>query len=241
MNESRKNIILIHGFKKHQENVFLDFEKYIKDNNLEEEFNIINFTYYDNLDKATIHHKLFKKTIQTILEENKDKEIFVLGYSMGSTAALTLTSEFDNITKIYTLVPVFKIDSMLWIKRIINNLKKAKKLKKKLGKERYLRLKKMKEKGGSEKYPIRLVSQINLFRKANKKDVKGLSQKKIKMIFSTNDEINNLKKTIKYINKKINYNDNDIEINFTKKTHFQLLTKCEERYIDIVEFFRKNS
>ncbi len=237
MDKSQINLILIHGLKKHNENVFGEFEKFLQENEAIKKFNIINFYYYDNLDKNTINHKLFKEEINKILKEHSDKETYVLSYSMGSTAALTLTSNFPNITKIYALVPVFKITQGLWIKKIFTNLKKAKKLKKKLGKERYLRLKALKEKGGSEKYPIRLITQIDLFRKKNKKEVKNLKNKKIKIIFSTNDEINNLKETIKYINQKINYNDNDIEVNFTKKTHFSLLSKDEKRYFDIIKFF----
>ncbi len=231
-------LILIHGLKRKNEQTFQAFKEYVKKHYATSFENIIDFEYYDNSDKTTINAKDFEHKIYDVLNQYRDDEVYLLGYSMGGVAALTLSQEFSNITKIFTLVPVFKIKVLDWPKKIINNLKKQRVLKKKLGKERYLRLKKLQQQGISEQYPVRVISQINRFRRRNKKHLVKLENRKLGIIFSTNDEINNLRATIAFINDKINYIKNDLFIMFVKETHFELLdAKHTQTFEKIVSFF----
>ncbi len=231
-------LILIHGLKRKNEQSFKDFIEYVHQNYASTFEKIVDFEYYDNSDKSTINAKSFEEKINKVLHQYRDYDVSLLGYSMGGVAALTLAQEFPNVTKIFTLVPVFKIKYLDWPKKIISNLKKQRVLKKKLGKERYLRLKKLQQQGLSEQYPIRVITQINKFRKRNKKHLENLENREIAIVFSTNDEINNLRATIAFINDKINYVKNNLVISFVSDTHFELLgVKNTKMFEQIISFF----
>ncbi len=242
MNE-KKHLLLIHGFKKHKEDIFKDLDILLREDEfINNNFEIEKLFYYDNLDKDTISHKYFESIIKDKLNELKDKEVYVIGYSLGGVVSLTLTSEYKNIKNIISLAPVYKIPSFLgWPKQVIKNYRVAKKMKKKLGPERYARLKNLQKKGVSEKYPTKIVIEINRFRLKIRKLSKRLIDKNILIIFSANDEINDLKKTINYFNKKINYEKNNLSIIFSSETHFQLINKTSTHNIDLIRSFLRDS
>ena len=102
-------LILIHGLKRKNEQAFQAFNEYVQKHYGSYFEAIVDFEYYDNTDKATIDAKAFEQKIYDVLHQYQDFEVYLLGYSMGGVAALTLSQEFSNITKIFALVPVFKI------------------------------------------------------------------------------------------------------------------------------------
>ena len=168
------------------------------------------------------------------------KDAYVIGYSMGGVASLTLTHDFPNVKKIIAVVPVLSINRMHFPKKTFSNIKTGYKMKKKLGKVRYDRIKSLKSKGIAEKHPIRIIVQTNKFRKIARKDLKRQKNKEILLLFSSRDEINNLKSTIDYLNKNLNYSSNDLEIKFTNETHYELLSKNAIRNFKIItEFLKK--
>ncbi len=241
--EDKKHLVLIHGFKKHQENIFKDLEIFLNEDELiNENFEIETISYYDNLDKETISRKHFELTIIKKFEELKNKDVYVIGYSMGGLVSLTLTHKYENIKNIISLAPVYKLPGFFdWPKRVISNYRVTRKMKKKLGKERYARLKSLKKKGISEKYPTRIVIEINRFRLKIRKQTKNLLDKNILIIFSKNDEVNDLKKSIHYFNKKINYNKNQLEIIFSEETHFQIIQPKAHQNMEKIRSFLNRS
>ncbi len=236
-NEKKKSLIFIHGFKKHKENIFQSLEEKLLQNDFFADFKIINLNYYDNLDKKSINNQLFKTIIIDKLEELKDEDVFIVGYSVGGLVSLTLTQKYPNIKKIVALAPVYKIAFFSWPTKIINNYKTSLKIKKKVGKERYQRLKLLQKKGISEKYPIRITTQINYFRLKIRKQTKKLKEKDILIIFSINDNINNLTSSLKWFNKNFNYSDNKLQIHFSEETHNELISKKAKSNHFLIENF----
>ncbi len=241
--EDKKHLVLIHGFKKHQENIFKDLEIFLNEDVLiNENFEIEKIFYYDNLDKETISKKHFESTIIKKFDELKDKDVYVIGYSLGALVSLTLTSKYENIKNIISLAPVYKLPGFFdWPKRVISNYRVTRKMKKKLGKERYARLKSLKKTGISEKYPTRIVIEINRFRLKIRNQTKHLIDKNILIIFSKNDEVNDLKKTIKYFNSKFDYKKNQLNIVFSEQTHFQIIQPKAHKNMELIRSFLNQS
>lgn len=213
MNKKKDNrvILLIHGFKRGNEN---DFE-YLEDPLMKFNLPIINFEYYDNYDKKTLNWKLFFKKVSKQMEELKDNEIIVVGYSIGAIIAIYLENYYPNIIQVISIYPAFKIYLFDWLKRLKDLYFKRKRLKKKIGKERFNKLNEAAKKNKIvEKYPVKITRNINIFRSKLRKKIKNININKTTLILSEIDEIVHYKKTYKYIN-KFNISDKIIFFNLS--------------------------
>lgn len=235
MENNKQKILLLHGFKRYNVDDFGFFKKYIEEkHNIE----LIYFNLYDNHDKKTINWKKFKTKIIDKFEEYKNEPIAVLGYSLGGLAGISLTSEYDNIRDIYAVCPPIKVHYFEWIGKLWSNRKKSKQIKKKLGKEKYKKLKaRYNQSKMVEKHPIKIVHQINKYRVKIRRKIKKLNNKNIKILFSTKDEVVYLSRTEKYLTKNLDITKNKIHIEKREFDHFNVFNyNNKELFKDILEF-----
>ncbi|BDV03322.1 MAG: hypothetical protein HPPSJP_0430 [Candidatus Hepatoplasma scabrum] len=214
--KSNRVILLIHGFKRGNEN---DFE-YLEESLLQFNLPVINFEYYDNYDKKTLSWKFFFKKISEQMEILKDKEIIIIGYSIGAIIGIYLENYYSNVIKVISIYPAFKIHFFDWIKKLKDFYFKRRRLKKKIGKERFKKLNEIAKKNKVvEKYPVKITRNINIFRSKLRKKIKNINIKKTVLILSEIDEIVHYRKTYKYIS---NFNVSD-KIIFFNLSHYSAL------------------
>lgn len=218
MSEKKDNrvILLIHGFKRGNEN---DFE-YLEESLLQFNLPVINFEYYDNYDKKTLNWKAFFKKISKQMEELKDNEIIIIGYSIGAIIGIYLENYYPNVNQVISIYPAFKIHFFDWIKRLKDLYFKRRRLKKKIGKDRFKKLNEAaKQNKIVEKYPVKITRNINIFRSRLRRKIKNININKTVLILSEVDEVVHYKKTYKYINK---FNIDD-KIIFFNLSHYSAL------------------
>lgn len=233
-----KVVVLLHGFKKKN---YVEFANFVEYANEKSKYKIMKeVDWYDNWDKKTINWRSFIKKQQEIINSYKDKEIILVGYSAGGIGALSLAAKNDNVVGVLAMYPAFYINFIGWVKVLTTNMKKWKKAKKTLGKERYKRMKELKEKGASEKYPIRLAIAINIFRKKQIPYLKKIKNKNIKIIWSKNDEITQTNKTLKLLEKNIDINNNVYTLKEEFVSHFSALDRGQiQVFNEILSFINK--
>lgn len=237
--EKEKIVILLHGFKKKDFDDFNHFVNYAKGKT---KYKIVpNQYWYDNHDKSSLNWQKMSSSLDKIVDGYKDKEIILIGYSMGGVASFREAAKNDNVISFMALYPAFYINFKGWVKVLLNNIKKWKEMRKRLGKERYKRMKQLKSKGVSEKYPITLAWNINLFRKKQIKYISRLKNKKIFLVWSKNDEVTQDDRVFKMLDKKLNKKLN----NFTKleatESHFNALDENQTKMFDrIIDFINSN-
>ncbi len=231
-------LILIHGFKRQGKNEFEYFEKYLKDNNKLSDFKIINFLYYENDNEETLNSKKMKSIILNILEENRNSNVWIVGYSMGGLAGLSLSNDYDNIEKIVAIFPPFKIYLLDWISRSFKNIKLKRNIKKRVGKEKYKKiLERSKRTKVIEKHPIKVSLSMVNFRNKLRKDIKKVKNKKIKIYFSNMDEVVWTEKSEKYIQKNFDFKNNVIDIEKVDESHMTSFDKENNVFFDkIIKF-----
>ena len=234
-----KTVILIHGFKRQKKNDFAFFQLYAE--KIYPEIEFISFDYYINNDKKTLSSKKYKKRIIEVFEAHKDQEdVMVIGYSIGAGSALSLTKNYENITRIVAIYPAIKVVIFDWIKKLYYNWKKTRKIKKKLGKEKYDKIKdRFHENKLVEKYPFTIVLSVNWFRFRTRKFLSELKNREIRIYLSEKDEIVNFGKSTKYINKNLNFKKNNIEIIYNEGNHFTDLEYENKDFFDSVLDFIK--
>ncbi len=227
-------LILIHGFKRQGKNEFEYFEKYLSKNDKLSNFKIINFLYYVNDDIKTLNSKKMKSIILKVLEENKDNNVYIVGYSMGGLAGLSLGGMYKNVEKIVAIFPPFKIYLLDWINRSFKNTKLKKKIKKRVGKEKYKKiLERSKKNKVIEKHPIKVSLSMVNFRNKLRKNIKKINNKDIKVYFSDIDEIVWTKKSEKYFNDKFNFKENNVNVEKVNESHITSFDR------DNISFFEK--
>ncbi|RKX66914.1 MAG: hypothetical protein DRP42_01940 [Tenericutes bacterium] len=101
-----KIVIVVHGFKRQGTNDFTDFVEYATD---KVKYPIHNFTFFENEQKNTLGYKTMSSRIGTEFSKFADKEIIVIGYSIGGLSAIAHSVKMNNITAIYSIVPAYKI------------------------------------------------------------------------------------------------------------------------------------
>ncbi len=231
----KQNILLLHGFKRANKDDF----KFLKDyfNKNFSNINLISFDYYDNNDKKTLNAKKIKTNVQNFVNQLELDDISVIGYSLGGLISLTLFGENKNVKKIYSLYPPLKIHFFDWIFKLWNSKKKSRQVKKKLGKERYKEISKRYKKNKIiEKHPVKIVFAINSFRLKYRKLISKNFNKDIKIAFSDIDEVVK-KDSINYLNKKINFNNNEIEIEKNNFNHFTVFDSENEELFKNIALF----
>ncbi len=229
------NILLLHGFKRSNKDDFKFFKEYLKNNF--DNVNIIFFDYYNNNDKKTLSSKKIKESVLEFVENLELENISVVGYSLGALIGLTLFGDNEKVKKIYSLYPPLKIHLFDWIFKLWRKKKKAREIKKKLGKEKYKTIsEKYKKNKIIEKYPVRIVFAINSFRFKYRNLISNNINKDIKIVFSSNDEV--VKgSSLDYLKKKINFDNNQIEIEKNNFNHFTVFnTENNELFENIALF-----
>ncbi len=236
--KNKKTILLIHGFKRKEKDDFESFKIFLSE--FLPEYNVISPEYYDNNNKKTLDNKKFKKKILDSINDIQTDEIYIVGYSMGALASLTLFNDNDKVKKIFAVYPPFKIIFFDWVFKLNDNRKKKKEIIKKLGKEKYKKIEqRYKNSKIVEKHPVKIVWEINLFRIKNRRKIKECINKDINIIFTKNDEIIYTKRAVKYFDKRINKSKNNINFSYKDYNHFTVFEKNEILFNEIKDFFEK--
>lgn len=159
----KKAILLLHGFKRNNVNDFEQVEDFIseisKELNVSEVYNEI---WFHNYEKKTLSLKYFDKRAKEVAKKISDAkidELIVIGYSTGTIFAANVIEKL-NIAKVQFLgiAPTFKPHIWKWRKTLKKMKQVEKELIKKLGKERYKRIKKAKHnENDAEKYPLKII------------------------------------------------------------------------------------
>lgn len=162
---SKKIMILLHGFKRNNEDDFGRvrhfFDKYKK-----EGWDIKNVIWYDNYNKKTLNRNYLNLLLSQIaLDINFEnyEEIVIVAYSTGNVVAMYLIDKIVNKDAItfYGTVPPFEIEKVKWIDRIKESNNYKKQLRKKLGVRRYLHIQRlMKKEKRTEKYPLKILNYV---------------------------------------------------------------------------------
>ncbi len=227
--EKKEVIIFIHGFKTKDINDFDEFVNKYKSKLTNKE--LVNFDFYDSNKKETINKRNFDLKITEVFEKYKERKVKVIAYSFGSIVAMKNSLKYENIDDIYLVVPALYIHYMDWISSIKKNKSKLKKLKKKLGKERFDSF--MKNNSVSKNYSL-ISRTVHKYIKANRKHLKKLKNKNIYVSYSEKDTISNNDKVIPFIKKELEKN-NKVIFNKVEETHFSIL-KSEKNNKHIEDF-----
>ncbi len=214
-----KIILLVHGYKRHEQHDFDDFYHYAKE---KVGCQIERIYWFDNYAKETLTIKSFLSQIDKVMDKYSDKEIIIISYSMGASLFLTEGYKWKNITDIISIFPTYYISHFGWLGKIVKTIKLRRKLRKKLSKERYKRLLKSKEKAPVEKYPIRLTLKINHFRMYLLRNFGKISNKNLHIFLNQKDEVNKTKKTFKELKKRIEAK-NVVSYYWINESHYTVL------------------
>ncbi len=226
-----KVILLVHGYKRHEQHDFDDFFLYAKD-----KLNcpIEKVYWFDNYDKKTLTTESFLTQIDQVMEKYQDKEIIIISYSMGACLFLTEGYKWKNITDIFAIYPTYYISHFGWLGKIFKTIKLRRKLRKKLSKERYKRLLQNKEKAPVEKYPIRLTLEMNNFRMYLLKNLGKVTDKNLYIFLNHKDEANKTKKTYKVLKKRID-TDNRVTYYWINESHYTILIHNPDLYDQLID------
>ncbi len=163
-NKPKRMMILLHGFKRNNEDDFGRVHHFFK--RYEDDFEIKNVIWYDNYNKKTLNKKyldiLLSQVALDINLENPD-DIVIVAYSTGNVVAMYLIDKIKNKDKVrfFGTVPPFDIEKFKWIDRLKEQSRYKKSLRKKLGLKRYLRVQKiMKKNKQTEKYPLQIINYV---------------------------------------------------------------------------------
>ncbi len=228
----KKAILLVHGFKRNDVNDFEEVQDYI--DGLASKLGvekIYNEVWFENYKKETLNLEYFDKRVNEVSElinkENYD-EIYIIGYSTGTLFSTNLIQKL-NIEKInfYGIAPPTKAHILKWFKTLRVLRSKEKELKKKLGKERYARIKKAQHDNQvKEKYPMKII--FFMFRGVIAKRKKYLLKtKNAHFLVAKDDHIIKANKAIKQLSKN---GTNTIEVK--DFTHDLILRKNKQIFYD---------
>ncbi len=188
----KKVMILLHGFKRNNEDDFGRVHHFF--DQYRNEYDIKNIIWYDNYNKKTLNRKHLDFVLsQVALDVNVSgyEDIVIVAYSTGNVVAMYLMDKLKNRDKVrfFGTVPPFEIEKFKWIERLQDGMKYKKSLKRKLGVRRYYRIqRKLKQQQRTEKYPIQISSYV--YHKIIKPD--GYRIKEIKdgyFLLALNDQV----------------------------------------------------
>ncbi len=229
----KKMMILLHGFKRNNEDDFGRIQKYF--GKFSNEYDIRNVIWYDNYNKRTLnraHLDLILSQLALDIKIDKPTEIVIVAYSTGNVVAMYLLDKIQDKSnvKFYGTVPPFEIERFKWVERLREQNLYRKKLRKKLGTFRYYRIRnKMFQNRQTEKYPIAIANYC--YSKIIKPDGHRLGEiTNGYFLLAENDQV---------VNTKLAYNElskspgNDITIK--KFKHEQLFKLNQEVFIEWFE------
>ncbi|BDU67782.1 MAG: hypothetical protein TYPL_4350 [Candidatus Tyloplasma litorale] len=226
-----RTLVLLHGFKKNGVDDFLQLYDFFKTLDYE---NIYNEDWFDTYDKSTLNKRHVRKYVDDFCERlNKENysQIDIIGYSTGSIVAVMIKEKLKcKNVKIFSIVPPIKIKFSKWIPVAIKSYKAKRRLKKKLGSERYKRIREIsKRERILEKHALKITIFINNLRLAYRS--KFLKEKNIIFLLAENDEFIKTQSIKKILSKK---NKKFITEDFS---HTNILTKEKEIFIN---WYNKN-
>lgn len=227
--EKNKTILLLHGFKRNGVDDFEQMHEYF--DKYSNDFNIVNLTYFENYQKDTLNDKHLNKIVNETVDQLKDQdEVIVLGYSAGAIIASMITSRLPESVKthIFAMTPPIKIVLAKWVPLILKQSSKQRKLKKKLGKERYASIRQKREENKiAEKHPIAISFYINKVRKKYQKYL--LNDENTHYLFANTDYFVNTHKMVKKVSKR----NRDYQVKDFR--HELLLSTDKQVFIDWFE------
>lgn len=226
---SKKIMILLHGFKRNNEDDFGRIHHFF--NKFKPEYEIMNVIWYDNYNKATLKRSYLDLLLAQIAFDINSvdyDEISIISYSTGNIVAIYLLDKLRQKDKVsfYGTVPPFEVEKYKWTVRLKEAASYRKKLKKELGSERYKRIqKKLKETKKVEKYPLQILNYV--FTKIIKPDGYRIGEiKKGYFLLAEDDQVVNTKVAKEQLSKSVG---NDIVV--AKFKHDQLFKLDQEVFI----------
>ena len=220
-NQKPKIILYFHGYKSPGGDDYPVFHKYAKD---KLKYPMEAFNYFENNDWESIKQKNYNSKIKQALDKYNDHEIIILAYSMGAVAAVANSYNRPNVSRIFMLVPVYKISWTKWILLLKEINQKKKEMKKRLGVERYKQLQERNKRSRiKNKYPFFLTWHINVYRIKSKKFLKKIKNKTIHLLLTKEDKAASVRKNVRFIEKNLNMKDNKVIKEWSNRNHFTIL------------------
>ncbi len=223
-----KAVLLLHGFKRNNKDDFEEVMPFIETLGFDK---IYNEVWFDNYDKKTLDYKYSLKRVEEIVElinNDKHEEVTIIAYSTGSLIGALISEKLTaKNVDYYSITPPYKIYFWKYISLAFKLLKMDKKLRKRLGKERYTRLKqKQIETKTIEQYPISIIVFIShqIIRRY-KKSLKKIENGKF-LLSSTDDKV-----VVKVTNKVVSKNKTN-KITMKEFNHDNILRGEKEIFIE---------
>lgn len=221
-----KAILLLHGFKRNDEDDFGQIHDFFLTLNADKVYNEV---WFENYDVKTLNKKYFiwrSKDIAKKIKEDGITELNIVAYSSGIFLVPIIKKELSEIkVNTFSIATPLKIKFARWIPASINSYKMQKKLKKKMGKERYARLKDRAEATKTrEKHPIKIMTFINKIRLKYRKDI--INDKDIKYLISPTDEYMKTSATNKILSKRNRH------ITLTDFSHLEIMKSQKDIVIE---------
>ncbi len=229
----KKMMILLHGFKRNNDDDFARVRNYL--GKFSKEYDIKNVIWYDNYNKRTLnrnHLDLILSQLALDITLDEPEEIVIIGYSTGNVVAMYLMDKIKDPSKVtfYGTVPPFEIEKFKWVERLKEQAAYKKKLRKKLGTFRYLRIRnKLYKNKKTEKYPIAIANYC--YNKIIKPDGHRVGEiTNGYFLLAENDQVVNTKVAYKELTK---HSENDVTVR--KFKHDQLFKLNQEVFIEWFE------
>lgn len=221
-------MLLLHGYRVNNEDDFAELHDYFSKFN---EYEVMNEDWFDNYNLDTLNSKHLTSVVNDIsnrINNKQPKEVVIVAYSTGALVALLIKDllECSNI-RYYAMVAPYKVSIWEWNKRFKDLRRQEEALIKRMGKERYEKLKAVKiEQGKLEKYPIEIFKFIykDIIRKHGRKLSKINNGN---FLLAKDDHVIDTEVTLKAISKD---KSNNISIEDFK--HDQLLKQDKEIFIN---------
>ncbi len=223
-----KAVLLLHGFKRNNKDDFEEVMPFIETLGFDK---IYNEVWFDNYDKKTLDYKYSLKRVEEIVElinNDKHEEVTIIAYSTGSLIGALISEKLTaKNVDYYSITPPYKIYFWRYISLAFKLLKMDKKLRKRLGEERYTRLKqKQIETKTIEQYPISIIVFIShqIIRRY-KNSLKKIENGKF-LLSSTDDKV-----VVKVTNKVVSKNKTN-KITVKEFNHDNILRGEKEIFIE---------
>ncbi len=210
----KKVMILLHGFKRNNEDDFGRIKRYLS--KYEDEYEIHNVIWYDNYNRRTLHKSHMLHVLAKVagkVNKIEPKETVIIAYSTGNIVAMYLIDMLDNKDNIrfFGTVPPFEVEMFKWVQRLKEGQEYKKKLRNKLGWRRYNSIqRKLRKQKQTEKYPLAIANYVH--NKIIKPDGYRVGEiKNGKFLLALDDQVVNTKVAYRELNKEGHNNDITIE------------------------------
>ncbi len=225
----KKVMILLHGFKRNNEDDFGRVKNYFS--KFEDEYEIKNVIWYDNYNKRTLHKRHLHAILNQVahdVNQQAPEEIVIVAYSTGNIVAMYLMDKLEHAEKVrfFGTVPPVEIEKFKWIERLKEMRYYKRDLRKRLGRKRYNRVqRKLRKERQTEKYPLTIANYV--YTKIIKPDGHRIAEVEGGyFLLALDDQVVNTKLSYREISKN---GTNDIVIEDFK--HDQLFKLNQEVFI----------